>query len=861
MKKYKKKELQNVIDTFRKVNNLIGKEGKGQETALDTLSQCQQTAIIIGSYMETQGTVGENIIHVLEAYCESLYQMNKVLQDTNKRYAIAEVICGQLNELETMIDNELPEDKRTIAFFVYKASMWDSLESIWKEAVTDVQCETYVIPIPYFDRNADRTLGEMHYEGGELPADIPITDWKNLVLEEMQLDVAYIHNPYDDFNKVTCVYPRFFASNLKKYVKTLVYVPYFATMNYVEEHFCVLPGVLYSDAVIVQTENVKRSYLETIEKFERENGLNNVFSANKDKFCVFGSPKFDKVLNMQMNDFVIPETWRKKIWKEDGTKRKVVLFNTSVQELILHGEAQVDKIQKAITLFKERQDIVLLWRPHPLNESTVKTMMPQLLDKYVRLEQDFRMYANGIFDDTADLHRAIAISDAYYGTGGSLIPLFGLTGKPILKENLKLETLSDNLKKRYVSFSGAYVDKTGSLWFCATDFNGLFRYDIEKDKLSFMGSFPEESVGRRYCYSSCVLYEDKLFFPPYMANEIAVFNMEKSVFEKISVRDYGIAGQKTYGVAQYKNKLLCFGGRMPAVLCLNMDTYEVEYYEALHTELEQYFLNDEATIINRDVIVEENVCWLSCGRANVVVEFHMDSMNYRIYRVGNCENYYAGMRKFDDKFYLFPRNAANVVCWDYKNNLEYEIPTLHQEACVANAYSNTCVVGEELWLFAYLGQYIGKIRKGTDAIELVEDMSDYEKDDIFCENACTFTEQKISWAYSDESYLYYFSNMDQALYIRDLQNNKIEKRHLKMSEADFYKARNLPMWDDREIKENVWQFVNQERTDTTLADYLDWVRRSDNLCSKNQKEVFLAELAEGHANCGNLCHEKFDLKE
>lgn len=861
MMKYKKQELLDVLNTLKKVNNLIGEQGKAKEQALDILSQCQESAITIGNDMEARGTAGEAIIHILEEYCENLYQMHMAIDNDQTRKVLAKRIKEQLMELAYRIENDLPEDKRKVAFFVYKASMWDALESIWKAAVSDERCEVYVVPIPYYAKNEDGTLGDEFYEGNELPEEVAITDWKNFELEEQQVDVAYIHNPYDSFNKVTCVYPRFFASNLKKYVKTLVYVPYFVTMNYVEDHFCVLPGVLYSDAVVVQTETVKNKYLENIKKFEQENKLGNTFSKNEDKFCIYGSPKFDKILNFKKENIEIVPEWRHKIYRQDGTRKKVILFNTSIQELILYGEKQIEKIERVISLFEQRKDMVLLWRPHPLNDSTVKAMMPQLLQRYLALEETFQNDGNGIFDNTAELHRAMAISDAYYGTGGSLIPLYGLTGKPILKENTELLEIEDNLKNRYISLADGYVDETGAVWFCAIEFNGLFKYDIAKDRLEWKGRFPEETLERRYLYNSCMEYGNKLFFPPYIAKEFAVYDKETETFKKIPINDYGVAGGKIYAIAQYGNILYCFGGQIPAVLCLNLDTYEITYFEDLYTELQKYYTDDKTVILNRDVIVENNICWLSCGRANIVVEFHMDTMRYRIYKVGNEENRYISMKKANGKFYLLPRNAANIVCWDSKENISRELVIANADACEKNAYFNTCIYENELWLFALQGQHIAKINTETDEITWMEDMHTYAGDEIFQTDEKQFGEQKISWAYRAGRYICYFSYMNKSLYIKNMENGQVEKRHLKMREDDFHKARVTPLFCERDTKEYASRFVFRENTSMMLANYLDWVAESEELCSQKQITVFLAENSEGHADCGRLCHEKFDLKE
>ena len=47
--------------------------------------------------------------------------------------------------------------------------------------------------------------------------------------------------------------------------------------------------------------------------------------------------------------------------------------------------------------------------------------------------------AYGIFDDTADVHRAIALSDAYYGDKGSVAVLYKETGKPCMIQNVKVK--------------------------------------------------------------------------------------------------------------------------------------------------------------------------------------------------------------------------------------------------------------------------------------------------------------------------------------------------------------------------------------------------------------------------------------
>jgi len=49
----------------------------------------------------------------------------------------------------------------------------------------------YVIPIPYYDRNSDGSLAEMHYEGDMFPQEVPITHYLTYDISKNKPDVIY----------------------------------------------------------------------------------------------------------------------------------------------------------------------------------------------------------------------------------------------------------------------------------------------------------------------------------------------------------------------------------------------------------------------------------------------------------------------------------------------------------------------------------------------------------------------------------------------------------------------------------------------------------------------------------------------
>ena len=88
-----------------------------------------------------------------------------------------------------------------------------------------------------------------------------------------------------------------------------------------------------------------------------------------------GSPKLEKAAATKVEEKDIPEEWKPVLYKDDGTRRKVILYNTSVGALLEHDECMLNKMKDVFRAFYEnREDVALLWRPHPLIKATMESM-------------------------------------------------------------------------------------------------------------------------------------------------------------------------------------------------------------------------------------------------------------------------------------------------------------------------------------------------------------------------------------------------------------------------------------------------------------------------------------------------------
>lgn len=448
MRKAQKRQIEEIIRQIEEAHDEMKRciEQRIAAQAQELLEDCQNAAIGIGTMIEDTEGKGHSAVTALEEYCEQVYRMHEYLLsdysvNPNKIY---KSLRQKLIKAQNIIRNDI-KIRKEVVFLPYKASMWDSLESVWKAADADPDCDAYVIPIPYFDKNPDGSFREMHYEANQFPEYVPIASYEEYNFENRRPDMIYIHNPYDQCNLVTSVHPFFYSSNLKKFTDKLVYIPYFilneispendSAMKHMK-HFCTVSGVFNADKVVVQSEDMKQVYVKVLMDASGDKG-ENVRKYWENKILGLGSPKLDKVENIKRDEIQIPDEWLKVIQKPDGSQKKIVFYNTSIVGLLQNDEKMLEKMNYVFSLFKENKDeVALLWRPHPLIKATVESMRPQLWAEYDRIVTNYIEEGWGIYDDTADLDRAIGISDAYYGDGGSVVQLYQQTGKPVMMQNV-----------------------------------------------------------------------------------------------------------------------------------------------------------------------------------------------------------------------------------------------------------------------------------------------------------------------------------------------------------------------------------------------------------------------------------------
>jgi len=631
-------------------------------------------------------------------------------------------ILEYAKKLKSALDSEI-KTKREALFLPYKSSMWDSLESIYLAAKDDPNWDALVMPIPYYDKK-DGKFTEQHWEI-DYPKSIPLIDFHKYNIEERHPDIIFIHNPYDGYNIVTSVEPAFYSERLRNLTDCLVYVPYFVgSGTSVQEHFCTMPGCVFAHKVIVQTEEERKCYIKVYKEFAKKNKTPERFDQIGDKFLALGSPKLDKVITAKKEDYEIPPEWEKLI-----NNKKVVFYNLSIGSLLENtiednkpSDKYFKKVKSVFEFFRKQKDYVLLWRPHPLLESTIKSMRPWLEHEYAEIVNEYKAGGYGIYDDTVDLNRAIALSDMYYGDSSSVTKLFEAAGKPV----------AGQFYLQYASIIRGFWADENFIWFMDCN-NVLYKRNKHSKKTEYIGIIPEQNY-----WANLGIAENKrkLYFVPLLSDKISVFDMTKNIFEQVDFRNDCNITRKFQSIICFKDFIYFIPFGFPAIMKLNVNTNEIKYFSEWVSEASKLQISKlqefEKGLLSYSFCIVETEIALVIRSTNAIMFFNMETCNYEIKNIGEETEQYNSICFDGQNYYLSSFYEDYIVKWNRQTNeiLKIKFPSSFTRKTSIYSNFNIQYSNKYIWLLPYAANNAYKINVDTNVVtelpEFIEFIEDKE---------------------------------------------------------------------------------------------------------------------------------------
>lgn len=834
----------------KKVQHYIG---KSSDEFLSLLQKYQDSVIMVGESIEyfVEEEKRRDIISKLEQYCEEIYLLSQCMDNIQSYYKQSQKLSKEHQKILKLL---MKLSTRKVALFLpYKFSMWDSLESIYYAVKEDSEWEAVVMPIPYAELDEQHQAKEWKYEGKEFH-NIPIVLYNEYNISVQKPDVIYIHNPYDEYNRVTSVASDFYSSELKKYCKLLIYVPYFLIGRVLPDVHLSLPSYENMDYIILPSE-------ESVEQMRRY--------VPEKKLLALGSPKIDRMLEMS-DKKQIPEIWKNRI-----RGRKIVLYNVSLNAILQMGFKVILKMQYIFNYFKRQNELVLWWRPHPLMKSTLKAMRPDLLGAYEEMEKIFIEEEIGIYDTTPDSNKAVACTDAFLGDYSSLCTMYGIEGKPIFitfNDILEQPSKEDRRQlwagypscERYILERRVWPiwDKEANTYFYDWHLKMFCKMSKNMEHITVVKHFEDEYCKVQAFHTKEPEKMEIWFFPKDEKEPVLIYRIadgkweELDLFKNIPLYKYG-------AMTKYRNKWIFYPGSNTEFLFVDEKKGYVKKYRGYEKVLRPYCETLEENLFTGSIMHLDNCIYILANRINKLLEFNLDNKRWKYFDIGKEKvRYSAYWYDFHD-FWFFAWDGSHIARWNKESQdiqiysempMGFEafndsLPAQNVPAFIGGFYTE-----EELFIFPGSANIILKLNKKTGEIYPWNLALHYEEGQ---RKSCWYTHaiNYMGCLWYDEKHILIQTSYDGSLLLIDLETGEVERKQCLMTEEDYEKYR-IPM-EEKAVRyeENSPYYFYENRLDCTLSDMMDYFASGADMQEERQRLASTEGIENADGSCGRKVHE------
>ena len=278
-----------------------------------------------------------------------------------------------------------------------------------------------------------------------------------------------------------------------------------------------------------------------------------------------------------------------------------------------------------------------------------------------------------------------------------------------------------------------------NILFFSRELNGLFCIGKKTQKMSYIGSIRNDCTNGKLLFTELANAGEIIIFAPRESEVVALYDMEKKVFDEIPLIDEIKKKQSKFlNVTVIDDCAYFVGWRIPYIAKLNISTHEIYYrvIDELKNGYENAVQNDELGLLNQYVSSkcavknDVNNIFIACAFANTVIEVSPDLNVVNSYMVGDRKGLgFSGICYDGQNYWLFPLVGNILIRWSVNNGntTEVTLPELNG----LNTYGYFSYLQWKKFIFALP---IGKnplCIVNTDTLDILKvEVNDIFEDDI-----------------------------------------------------------------------------------------------------------------------------------
>lgn len=319
----------------------------------------------------------------------------------------------------------------------------------------------------------------------------------------------------------------------------------------------------------------------------------------------------------------------------------------------------------------------------------------------------------GIWDDSSDLHRALSLSDGYYGDWSSLVALYVATGKSVVIQDVN--SVGGNvIESRNLMFADFTMDDDGNAWAFELFHDGLFKLDFIQHTAQLVansGCFSKEKgknvSSHRYIYLA--ESKSKVVCFPYFLDRIMIYNIKNKDVKFIEIDSNYIVPDCVYSgfafshIIEFNNKYYVFGYQSTAILVMDKFNQIVSYQKKIFEKISVDTYDNKKSRYPLYISKPTKDGWVKIllYNTNEFFNYNLISQKYEIIQKN------MGIRDVDlaefseGSLWLFNSNKKILLEWNISQNAicTYKLECKGFKTGKEGSFSAICNCGDKLLLF------------------------------------------------------------------------------------------------------------------------------------------------------------------
>lgn len=206
------------------------------------------------------------------------------------------------------------------------------------------------------------------------------------------------------------------------------------------------------------------------------------------------------------------------------------------------------------------------------------------------------------------------------------------------------------------------------IWGFMHAFNALVKVNVLTGEIYYIDSVPWEEPYKERLYGDIVRVDNWLILVPVSANGIAIYDLKKGVFFKVSElkevhKDRHPIYKEDYKFAkglQYKEYVYMFCSTYPAFLKIKITDFLIEYIDEWTEEVEAR--NGIGTAYFRNIYYDgKKTVYLPSSYTNLVMKYDLSNDCYSYYTVGEREDTFSDICYWKDMFWIASKNERGIL--------------------------------------------------------------------------------------------------------------------------------------------------------------------------------------------------------